>query len=368
MRICFIKFSLLLTLVVLPLFTSGCAKEQPVFESPVDGISRFPTGETLEEGDIILARSYGLIGAMFANHSQAGGKYSHGAMLYRADDGTLMVLNYRPTGMETCTPEEFFTRYNRLALIRYRHDLDQATSPEYVTNGNKLQGKDALSATARHWLVKNAQERIPPDYRLDHDEHTYMFCLELSSTVYRDCGLPDPFFKAKKADEDPLLITANKLFKAGVIEVRSPSSALDNPDFVKISDWVRPEFDLRHEALNEELIRIVIDDIEDGMLPRKPNILGRLKLRQIFALYHIVTKVMFWRPKQDLPDFIDTQVIDNAYMLYSYMAKSKKMAKQNMLRDTLPTFIIDDNRDETLEEVCRIVREACDRYRGKYIK
>ena len=356
--------------LALPLFfalLSGCAK-QPVFEEPLDGVSRFPTGEALEEGDVILARSYGLIGAMFANHSQEGGKYSHGAMVYRADTGRLMMLNYRPTGMETCTPEEFFTRYNRLALVRYNGDLNEAAAPAYVPGGSALRGKQALSATSRHWLKKNAEKRIPPDYHLDHDEHTAMFCLELGSTVYRDCGLPDPFNKAKKANEDPLLIKANELFKADVYEIRSPSSALGNPDFRMINDWVRPEYDMREEALNEELMRVVVADIERGMWPRRPNIGGRLKLRQIFALYHIITKSMFWRPKQDLPDFIDTEVIDNAYMLYNYVALSKKLAKARMREETMPVFIVDEHREQTLEEVKRIVRESCDRYRDRYMR
>lgn len=360
------KVRFALPLAACLLFASGCAKK-PVFDPPVGGVSRFPTGEALEEGDVILARSYGLIGAMFANHSQAGGKYSHGAMVYRAEDGGLMMLNYRPTGMETCTPEEFFTRYNRLALLRFAGDLDRAVAPAYVSGGGRLRGKDALSAASRYWLRRNDESRIPPDYRLNHDDPSAMFCLELSSTVFRDCGLPDPFFRARKASDDPLLSTANRLFKADVIEIRSPSSALSNPEFATLSEWVRPEYDLREEELNEELMRIVIADIERGLLPRRPNILGRMKLRQIFAVYHIVTKTMFWRPKQDLPDFIDTEVIDNAYMLYSYVAKSKKLAKVRMARETLPVFIIDEDRETWLREVRRIVAESCDCYRDKYM-
>lgn len=345
---------------------SGCAKK-PVFEPPVDGISRFPTGEPLEEGDVILARSYGLIGAMFANYSVEGGSYSHGAMVYRAEDGTLMMLNYRPTGMETCTPEEFFTRYNKLALLRYTGGLESACTPEYCVTGRDLRGIEAISATSRYWLQKNAEERIPPDYRLDHDDPSSMFCLELTSTVYRDCGLPDPFYKSRKVSEDPLLSIANELFKADVVEIRSPSSALENPEFELISDWIRPEFDLREEALNEELIRVVIADIERGMRPRTPNFLGRMKLRQIFFLYHLITKTMFWRPKQDLPDFIDTEVIHNAYMLYKYVALSKKRAKVCMQEVTEPVHVGDPNVEPTLETVRRIVRESCNAYRDKYL-
>lgn len=359
-------FTLPILLAALVL-VAGCGRK-PVFTPPADGTSRFPTGEVLEEGDIILARSYGLIGAMFANHSQEGGRFSHGAMLYRADDGRLMVLNYRPTGMETCTPEEFFSRYNRLALLRYNKDFNQARVPAYVPGAEGAIGRKALSATSRHWLAKNAALRIPPDYRLDHDEHSAMFCLELSSTVYRDCGLPDPFFKARKAADDPLLRTANELFKADVVEIRSPSSALEHPDFTLLSEWLRPEYDLREEALNEELMRTIVADIETGLRPGRPNMLGRMKLRQVFAVYHIVTTLMFWRPKQDLPDFIDAEVIDNAYMLYSYIAKSKQVAKRRMREETLPQFAIDDERGPTLEKVRQIARESCDLHRDKYLR
>ena len=345
------------------LFLAGCGRK-PEYPLPADGVSRFPTGEALLVGDVILARSYGLIGAMFANHSQEGGKYSHGAMVYRGRDGRLMMLNYRPTSMETCTPEEFFTRYNRLALVRYNGSLDEAQRPSYVEG---LSGGDVISDTALHWLWKDEVKRIPPDYHLDHDEHSAMFCLELTSTVYRDCGLPDPFHKAKKANDDPILKTANEMFKADVYEIRSPSSALSNPDFHMIADWIRPEYDLREEALNEELMRVAVADIESGLRPRRPRLGGRMKVRQVFLIYHIVTKSMFWRPKQDLPDFIDTEVIDNAFMLYSYVAKSKKAAKKRMLAESHPVYITDADPEPVLEYVRCVVREELDRRRDTYL-
>lgn len=355
-------------MVLLCLFAAGCGEKKKVFPLPADGVSRFPTGEALEEGDIILARSYGLIGAMFANHSQEeGGRFSHGAMVYRGRNGRLMMLNYRPTGMETCTPEEFFTRYNRLGLVRYRGGLDRAQAPAYVPGAAGLTGKAAISAASMYWLEKNEANRIPPDYHLDHDDHSAMFCIELTSTVYRDCGLPDPFNKAKKADEDPLLKKANELFKADVYEIRSPSSVLANPDYVQINEWLRPEFDLREEALNEEVIRILVEDIGKGYLPKRPRVMGRVKLRQIFILYHIITKSMFWKPKQDLPSFIDTEVIENAYMMYCYAARSKKAAKKRMLKETYPVYAATPNPEPVLEIVRGIVREECDRRRDTYI-
>jgi hypothetical protein len=346
--------AVLLMLAVL----SGCGETKKDFPLPPDGVSRFPTGEALEVGDVILARSYGLIGAMFANHSEEGGEYSHGAMVYKSESGRLMMLNYRPTGMETCTPEEFFTRYNRLALIRYNGSFES------------VGGAETLSALSLLWLRKNAETRIPPDYHLDHDEHSAMFCLELTSTVYRDAGLPDPFNRAKKAAEDPLLKAANSMFKADVYEIRSPSSALTNPDFRVVSQWSRPDYDLREEALNEELMRVAVEDIRGGLWPKKPRLGGRMKLRQIFAIYHVVTKAMFWKPKQDLPGFIDQEVIGNGYMLYSYIAGAKKAAKKRMARETCPVRIADGGGWDApdLERVRGIVREESDRLRGRFME
>ncbi len=339
----------------------GCGERKAEYPLPADGVSRFPTGEALEVGDVILARSYGLIGAMFANHSltdAAGnpGEYSHGAMVYEGEGGRLMMLNYRPTGMETCTPEEFFTRYNRLALVRYKGELD----------------KPAVSAAARDWIRNNAAKRIPPDYHLNHDEHSELFCLELTSATYRGLGLPDPFHFAQKTESSTLLKTANTLFKADVHEIRSPSSALSNPDFDTLSEWIRPEYDLREEALNEELMRIAVTDLESGLRPKKPRLGGRLKLRQIFALYHIITKAMFWKPKQDIPDFIDQEVIGNAYMLYSYIAGAKKRAKKRMAQETCPVRIVDgwpgDWHTPDLEAVRRLVHEETARLRPIFMQ
>jgi hypothetical protein len=354
-----------LAFAVVCLLSSGCGRKQAVLP-PCDGVSRFPTGEALREGDVILARSYGLIGAMFANHSLEGGQYSHGAMVYRAGDGSLMMLNYRPTGMETCTPEEFFSRYYRLALVRYRGDWAEARAPDYVGAAG-VTGVDALSATARHWLRQNGAGRIPPDYHLDHDDHSAMFCLELTSTVYRDCGLPDPFHLARKAADDPLLVKANSLFKADVYEMRSPSGALRNPRFETVGVWERPEFDMRGEALNEEVIQALVDDLDAGFLPKRPRFWGRVKLRKVFVLDHAVTKLMFWRPKQDLPAFIDADVIGNAYMLYSYASGSKKAAKKRMLRETAATHAPHPD-PETLARVRAIVREECAKRRERYMR
>ncbi len=358
----------LLAIALLAAFGCGRMQDYPL---PPDGVSRFPTGEALREGDVILARSYGLIGAMFANHSEAGGKYSHGAMVYRAANGRLMMLNYRPTGMETCTPEDFFSRYNRLALVRYTGDFNQARLPAEVAAWSgraDLHGLDALSETSRYWLWKDSVQRVPPDYHLDHDEHSAMFCLELTSTVYRDCGLPDPFFRARKAGEDFLLNTANTMFKADVYEIRSPSSVLSNPDFDLIVEWLRPEFDLREEALNEEVIAVLVENIAAGYLPKRPRLGGRMKLKQVFFMYHLITKSMFWRPKQDLPDFIDTEVIHNAYMMYSYAAKSKKAAKKRMARETCPVYADSPDPQLTLDRVRRIVREECGRRLDTYMR
>ncbi|MDR1533800.1 MAG: hypothetical protein LBU64_01675 [Planctomycetota bacterium] len=327
----------------------------------------FPTGEPLAEGDIVLARSYGLIGALFANYSQPGGKYSHGALVYRDAGGGLKMFNYRPTGMETCSPEEFFGRYNRLALIRPIRGLEGARTPEYARDGGAgPTGAAALSAAARSWLAKNSRRRIPPDYRLDHDNHDSMFCLELPSAVYRDCGLPDPFFRARRADEDALLTSANRMFKAGVLEIRSPASAIDNPDFQLIAEWLRPDYDLRREALNEEVMRVLAEDIGAGHRPRRPNFAGRLKLRQIFVLYRLSTRLMFWRPRQELPDFIDAEAVDNAYMLYSYAAKGKKLAQARMRRETRPQFAGTRDSGE-LEKVRRIAAEAMACFRDRYL-
>lgn len=344
----------------------GCSGPKIAYPLPPDGVSRFPTGEALREGDVILARSYGLIGAMFANHSEANGRFSHGAMIHRAADGRLMMLNYRPTGMETCTPEEFFSRYNRLALIRYNDPgFSLARAPAYA--GGRETGAAALSAASRYWLWKNGVKRIPPDYHLDHDEHSAMFCLELTSTVYRDCGLPDPFFRARKANEDLLLVTANSLFKADVYEMRSPSSVLANPEFTLVAEWLRPEFDLREEALNEEVINVLVEDIAAGLLPKRPTIYGRLKLRKIFFVYHLVTKGMFWKPKQDLPAFIDAEVVQNGYMLYTYASRSKKAAKKRMYAETCPVYADTPDGEAILRRVRDIVREETTLRRNTYV-
>ncbi|MDR1612041.1 MAG: hypothetical protein LBT97_04570, partial [Planctomycetota bacterium] len=331
------RTTLSVALLFASLFLCGCARK-PVPPPPADGVSRFPTGEPLREGDILLGRSYGLIGALFATYSREGGKFSHGSMVYRnGGAGRMMVLNYRPTGMEDfCTPEDYFSRYNRLALVRYNKDLNAARPKPETGLDPYLRGGAALSASAMRWLAKNREKRIPPDYRLDHDDQSAMFCLELPSVAYRENGLPDPFFKARKAAEDPLLSKANTLFKADAVEIRSPSSVLDNPDFTLVAEWLRPDYDLREEALNEETIKVVAGEIAAGYEPRRANFWGRVKIRQIFAVYRAATAVMFWMPKQDLPDFIDAEVVNNAFMLYNYVARTKKIAKKRMLGETTP--------------------------------
>ncbi len=351
-------------LAILP----GCGRK-PVYPLPPDGVSRFIDGTPLQVGDIVLGRSYGLFGAMFANHSleDKSGKFSHGSMIYRDDTGRLMMLNFRPTGMETCTPEEYFTRYNRLALLRRNAGFAQAKAPAYVGCGAGVTGEEALSVTARYWLAKNKKKKVPADFDLDHDEHSAMFCLELASTVYRDCGLPDPFYFARKTADYPLLIKGNKMFKTNVVELRSPSSVLSNPDFTLIHEWLRPEFDLREEALNEELMNIVVEDLENGLEPMRPRLGGRMKLRQLFAVYHIVTRVMFWRPSQELPPKLDAEVIDNGYMLYTYLSGAKAICRERMAVETSLVNAATPDPGPTLAYVRAMAREECAKRRDYFL-
>ncbi len=347
---------------------SGCGRKPPP-PPPPDGISRFVDGTPLQVGDIILGRSYGLFGAMFANHSleDRSGKFSHGAMVYRDSCGKLMLLNFRPTGMETCTPEEYFTRYYRLALVRRNDGFAQAKTPAYVVDGAGLTGEEALSATASYWLAKNQKKKVPADFDLDHDEHSAMFCLELTSTVYRDCGLPDPFHFARKTADYPLLIKGNKMFKTNVVELRSPSSVLTNPDFTLIHEWLRPEFDLREEALNEELMNIVVEDLESGLEPMRPRLGGRVKLRQLFAFYHIITRTMFWRPKQELPPRLDAVVIDNGYMLYTYLSGAKAICRERIASETVLVNAATPDPAPTLAYVRAMAREECAKRRDYFL-
>ncbi len=347
---------------------SGCGRK-PAPPPPPDGISRFVDGTPLQVGDIILGRSYGLFGAMFANHSleDKSGKFSHGAMVYRDDTGRLMMLNFRPTGMETCTPEEYFTRYYRLALLRRHAGFAQAKAPAYVGCRAGVTGEEALSVTAMYWLAKNKEKKVPADFDLDHDEHSAMFCLELTSTVYRDCGLPDPFHFARKTANYPLLIKGNKMFKTDVVELRSPSSVLTNPDFTLIHEWLRPEFDLREEALNEELMNIVVSDLENGLEPMRPRFGGRLKLRQLFAVYHFVTRVMFWKPSQELPPKLDAEVIDNGYMLYTYLSGAKAICRERMAVETTLVDASSPDPGPTMEYVRGMAREECAKRRDYFL-
>ncbi|MDR3211161.1 MAG: hypothetical protein LBU79_04510 [Planctomycetota bacterium] len=343
----------LLLLLVFP----GCQKAPP--PPPADGISRFPSGVPLREGDLILAKSHGLIGALFASQSQDGGRFSHAALVYReagegGKPGRLLLLNYRPTGMEhDCYPEDFFTRYNRLALVRYQGDFQ----PE------------ALSASARLWLARDREKRIPPDYRLDYDQHQELFCLELPGTVYRDNALPDPFPVGRTAAGDALILLAGRLFNNPVTEVRSPSAVLGVPGFELLAEWVKPDYDLRYDALNQELVDTLVAELVNGYRPGKPNVWGRLKLRQVFLLYNIVTRLLFWRPRQDLPGFLNSEVVDNAYMLYSYVASAKKQAQKKAWLVTQPCPASGGNptQAEDLETVRRVVRDCLASLRPRYL-
>jgi len=348
------------------ILVSGCAAPKPPLPPPGAPDPVFPeTGDPLREGDILLGRSYGLIGAMFARHGAEAGRYSHGAMIYRDAAGRLMMLNYRPTGMETCAVEDYMSRYNRLALVRYAGSLDDARGGDEQARAAGLTGAAALSAEAMRWLRINAKRRIPPDYHMDYDDPSAMFCLELAGTVYRNCGLPDPFGLAVTVADDPLYSRMREIFPTRAERISSPSAVLKSPDFVLVSEWLRPDYDLRTEILNETLAQCTVDALLEGDMPRWPTIRGQMKLGQILLLYRVYTLVAFWKPKQDFPDFIDARAACAAYTMYRCLAGTKTESAERMERETRPTFAADPD-EETLAAVRTIVREAFAKRRQTY--
>lgn len=329
------------------------------------GDSVFQTGETLRPGDIVLARSYGLVGAMFARHGSTPGRFSHGALVYRAADGRLMMINFRPTKMETCTPEEYFSRYNRLALVRYAGDIGEARPRPETGLDQNLRGEEAISAAARRWLAINDLNKIPPDYNMDPANHDAMFCLEVIMAVYEDCGLPNPFAKSVRVDCDPVIARARQLFNANVQEVTSPSAVLESPQFTLVSEWLKPDYDLRMESLNESLVQAMVDYLAEGYVPRDPNLLGKMKLAQILFLYRTSKIIMFWKRSQPMPAFIDKKAIYNGYMFFDHIWRAKKKALKRIEAETCP---IPQGTDPapTLARVAAITREECDSMLEKY--
>ena len=142
---------------------------------------RFPRTEfVLQEGDIILAGTFTIVALTISRGAILAGPYCHTALFYRQDDGAGRVLAMGPEGLESLRPDEFFARYDLLALVR---PVGPGMAPA------------RLGAVARTFWAENrtAPFRFDAVCRKTGPADRSFFCNELVSYIYLQAGGPDPF-------------------------------------------------------------------------------------------------------------------------------------------------------------------------------
>jgi len=308
-----------------------------------DGVDYFPGGVALKPGDILLGRSYGTMGAIFANFGSLPGKYSHAALYYRDSSGCGRVINIRPLGMDICGVAEYFSRYNRLALVRYRQPLDE----------------QKICQSAQRWFEIDRSARIKPDYRLNRYDHSELFCLELVSVIFTENGLPDPFAKTYKVIDNPAAAYIVRELKLDITEIPSPNSVLEEPAFKVIAEWLRPDYDIREEIMHNTLVETLAGYFTDGYEVRNVRLGGRIKIKLL--LTHFRFKRLFIATRRrfpPLPMALGMRSLGVGYMIYQHISCTKKTVRQAYMHQPLEVCGV--------SEVQELTRRAADHYRDRF--
>lgn len=328
--------------VLLIALLAGCQPaEKTAFSGGTQMKPTFPTGEELRPGDILLGRSYGMVGALFARFGATPGPYSHAALYFENEDGTGRIINFRPFGMEECSPEAYLSRYGRVALVRCDKPVD----------GTRL------GAAARRWLARNAEKPVEPDYMMNRSDHEKLFCLELVSVIYQECGLPDPFTKAYRVDDHPIAPLVMQDFNMNIREIPSPNALLHAPDFTVLAEYTKPEYDPRDDILNETILETMEAYYADGLTVQPPRFGGKVKIWMLLSMFHVKRLLTPNRQHPSIPGFVGQRAIETGYMFYQHVSLSKKLARE---------WFTEVGEDWTPKEIKELSRKASDTYRDHF--
>ena len=178
------------------------------------------------------------------------------------------------------------------------------------------------------------------------------------SVIFEENKLPDPFAKTYKVADFPAAAYVTRELKLKFAELSSPNAVLDAKEFAVAAEWLRPEFDLREEAMHNALVEQLAEYFGQGWEVRTPPFGGRVKVKILLA--HFKVKRML-TPKRRLPEIpmaIGPRSVNVGYMIYQYISLTKDRVRRQIY--ALPA---DGWKPE---QVQAITREACVFYRDRF--
>lgn len=301
-----------------------------------------PAHWDVRDGDLILARSAGFLPAVYAKAGQPDAVYSHAALAYRAPDGTAMILHIRPLGLESVTLAEWSGRYYRLAWVRRRAGVDA----------------EAIRASVAAWIERDRQRPVLANLDLTRERDDEVFCLELIDRIYADQSLPAPFRKRYPRDANPANAVVMAMLGVQGDTVPSPSSVLEEPAFARIAAWRDPDYDMRIEAIDDELAVLIPAYKLAGDRVAWPRPRGMIKL----GLAHLGVKALRTfggaRLRGMIRVLLPMAEIREALMVREHIQRTRALVLRRM--DAEP------DRVWTTAEARAITREISDRLRPTY--
>ncbi len=321
---------------------TGCSNQVATQKWAEEGF--FPTTLRLREGDIFLARTSGFLPASAASLGEPKIAYSHAAVYFRDSEGRGRVIHMQPTGLQVISPEEFYRKYYLVGLVR----------------NNSVNGS-AISGACRELWQRHLEKPVVADFTGAEQEggDGSMFCLTLLNYIYINGGGIAPFTRKWSLRSDPLARVIAAIAGAKHEYITAVPAIFSTSGFELISEWQRPDYDMRLHEIDNAIAEVAKDNFADGFYLRQPKIINRLWISTLLPARDL--SLIFAGPglTKMLRQISGVNDLAAMFTLNKYVKNSRKFTLEKMTHST------DTSPAELARESARELRE---RYFTKDIK
>ena len=210
-------------------------------------------GVRIHSGDILVSRGGAPTSALIARGNDFSGNFSHIALAYVDEKtGKLSIIeSHIERGVAVATPRDYLQDTKlRVMVLRLRTDL-----PALVRD-------PMLPHRAAAAMLRRARtEHIPYDFSMDYQDSAALFCSEVASSAYMNCGvrlwtgmshISSPGLRAWLAD-----------FGVTHFETQEPSDLEYDPQLRVVAEW-RDGETLHKDHIDNAVTEAMLENAEKG--------------------------------------------------------------------------------------------------------
>ncbi|MDZ7266548.1 MAG: YiiX/YebB-like N1pC/P60 family cysteine hydrolase [candidate division KSB1 bacterium] len=249
------------------LYGSRAALEEVMLQAPPQAVPALTRGEeepsqtpstkilgvTIHSGDILVSRGGAPTSALIARGNDYPGNFSHIALVHVDEKTSLasIIEAHIERGVAVATLEEYLRdKKLRVMVLRLRADL-----PALLTNPG-LPHEAAGTALARA-----KTQHIPYDFEMDYEDPGKLFCSEVASRAYRQCGIQ--LWMGISHISSPGVGVWLAAFGVRHFQTQEPADLEYDPQLRVVAEWRDPET-LYHDHIDNAVTDAMLEKAEAG--------------------------------------------------------------------------------------------------------